>query len=586
MYYYAILNRNGIITSTYASHVKMRTSKYLVEISAKDMGKIGKQFWACSTDNVQYMNTSKSLSDKLEEIDTELSAESGNVASLVSEVADVKAIAENAEAEAGNNTAAIGSVRVDIQLAKDRMDGIADQVSAVISSVGDARHELGQLEADYTETKAKTEEALKTADTDIKALDSAVADNQKSITNLVTAVSGNAIDIQDIKAENIQQKARVNELDDALYAFKDETAKNIEHINKNFQQINANFDGVREDISGLTEKQDRTDNSINVIWADIRIKEAEMADYKAETAENFAEVQNTVNNLDSRASANAGDIASLIGSMNNAENSISTLAERMSTAENDISDHSNSINSLANRVTNAESKLNTATSNISNLTNRTTAAEKAIDSVESEISAVKADMTNYLPVTGGTVSGDLDVSGVLRMRGSQAFFYNVDAKTMNIGTNNATVVNMAGVHSGGTMNINSATLRPYNVIPRDNNSLLGNSNYRWKGIYSQAAVNVSSDERLKKDIAETDSKELAEFINKLPVKTYKYKDDEMNIDRIGLIAQDIIKADPKLSRYFVSSEGDGFYSLKPADLVFPLIAAVQQLSEKIEELKK
>lgn len=583
MYYYAILNRNGIITSTYASHVKMRTSKYLVEISAKDMGKIGKQFWACSTDNVQYMNTSKSLSDKLEEIDTELSAESGNVASLVSEVADVKAIAENAEAEAGNNTAAIGSVRVDIQLAKDRMDGIADQVSAVISSVGDARHELGQLEADFIETKAKTEEALKTADTDIKALDSAVADNQKSITNLVTSVSGNAIDIQDIKAENIQQKARVNELDDALYAFKDETAKNIEHINKNFQQINANFDGVREDISGVTEKQDRTDNSINTIWADIRIKEAEMADYKAETAENFAEVQNAVNNLDSRASANAGDIASLIGSMNNAESNISAIATRTTRVENRATTLESSVATNKTNITSVTSKANTNATNISNLTTRMTTAERNINTNKTDIADIKVD---YLPKTGGTVSGDLDVSGVLRMRGSQAFFYNDDAKTMNIGTNNATTVNLAGVHSGGTLNINSAVTKPYSVVPRDTNSLLGNATYRWKGIYSQAAVNVSSDERLKKDIAETDSKELAEFINKLPVKTYKYKDDEMNIDRIGLIAQDVIKADPKLSRYFVNSEGDGFYSLKPADLVFPLIAAVQQLSEEINKLKK
>jgi predicted nucleic acid-binding Zn-ribbon protein len=548
MYYYAYLNNESRVLSVYVLPVAV-LNENLVQITKElyeDERIIGAKydratgtfmFWACSTDNVQYKNTTESLSAKIDEMDSFLSAEGSNVAALVGEVADVRSIAENA---------GTGVDRLDTQLAS-----LSNQVGGV-------------------------EDAVAAANTRID-------DNQRSIENLVTAVSGNAIDIQDIKAENIQQKARVNELDDALYAFKDETAKNIEHINKNFQQINANFDGVREDISGLTEKQDRTDNSINTIWADIRIKEAEMADYKAETAENFAEVQNAVNNLDSRASANAGDIASLIGSMNNAESNISAIAIRTTRVENRATTLESSVATNKTNITSVTSKANTNATNISNLTTRMTTAENNINTNKSDIADIKAD---YLPKTGGTVSGDLDVSGVLRMRGSQAFFYNVDAKTMNIGTNNATVVNMAGVHSGGTMNINSATLRPYNVIPRDNNSLLGNSNYRWKGIYSQAAVNVSSDERLKKDIAETDSKELAEFINKLPVKTYKYKDDEMNIDRIGLIAQDIIKADPKLSRYFVSSEGDGFYSLKSADLVFPLIAAVQQLSEKIEELKK
>lgn len=548
MYYYAYLNNESRVLSVYALPVAVfndnlvQITKELYEderiIGAKYDRATGTfMFWACSTDNVQYKNTTESLSAKIDEMDSFLSAEGSNVAALVGEVADVRSIAENA---------GTGVDRLDTQLAS-----LSYQIGGVEDSVA--------------------------------AANTRIDDNQQSIENLVTAVSGNTIDIQNIKAKATQQNAEIIKIAQDLETAETEIGSQIDSINDNFTQINQNFDGVRENITELTDRQDRTDNSINIIWADIRIKEAEMADYKTETAENF-------DRLDSRVSANAGDIASLIGSVNTAESDISAVAGRVTRVENRATALENRATTLESSVatnktniTSVTNKANTNATNISNLTTRMTTAERNINTNKTDIADIKAD---YLPKTGGTVSGDLDVSGVLRMRGSQAFFYNVDAKTMNIGTNNATTVNLAGVHSGGTLNINSAVTKPYSVVPRDTNSLLGNATYRWKGIYSQAAVNVSSDERLKKDIAETDSKELAEFINKLPVKTYKYKDDEMNIDRIGLIAQDVIKADPKLSRYFVNSEGDGFYSLKPADLVFPLIAAVQQLSEEINKLKK
>ena len=391
-----------------------------------------------------------------------------------------------------------------------------------------------------------------------------------------------------------------------------------------------------------------------------------MADFKAQTAENFEAAQNAVNDLDRRVSENAGDIGSLIGSINNAESKIDDVETRLGEIDTTIADvemateniaqntaeianvkrsvesvnsglsaantkisnltasvqenaadianvhtdidtlesevsgvrtaastNATNITAATNRVSTVETKtsalesnVNTAISNINSLTARTTATERAIGNAETEIDAVRAGMADYLPKTGGTVDGDLNVDGVFRVSGNQGMFYNAESQNMIIGTGNAKTVTIAGANEGGTTTVNSAMFRPYSVIPRNAESMLGNSNFRWKNIYSQTAVNVSSDERLKKDIAETDSKELAEFIKKLPVKTYKYKDDEMNIDRIGLIAQDVIKADPKLSRYFVNSEGDGFYSLKPADLVFPLIAAVQQLSEEINELKK
>lgn len=639
MYYYAMLNGRGVITSTYASRTPLKTSKYLVEINQSDMSKVGKMYWACSTDNVQYLNTTQSLSDKLEEIDTELSAEGGNIASLVSEVADVKAVAENAEAEAGNNTAAIGSVRVDIQLAKDRMNGIADQVSAVRSIAESANEkgdrlstELAELSNEVVGVEATVGELRDKVDTDVANL----TERANTATDRINTVNER---IDTMQAGFINDLAAVNDAiagNSAEIARIDQNVEAVIHTANDHESVINSLDGQ---VDNLTEATN--DNTVAI---------QELKEFKVEAAEGFLDVQKDINNLDGRVTANAGDIAALIGSMNNAESdisavsarvtnafsdikaldgavtkaesSISTLAERMSATENNISDHSNSISSLANRVTKVENratavenrattlekdvatnktnitnlttKANTNATNISNLTTKTSANATNISSlttrtvaVEKAIDALEDKQGDYLPITGGTVSGDLNVDGVIRVNGSQAFYYNTDAATMNIGTNNATVVNIAGANSGGTTNVNSAMFRPYSVIPRNSDSLLGNTNFRWKGIYSQAAVNVSSDERLKKDIAATDRVELADFIGKLPVKTFKYKDDEaLELDRIGLIAQDVIKASPSLARYFVSAGGDGYYGLKPADLVFPLIAAVQQLQDEVNRLKK
>lgn len=55
---------------------------------------------------------------------------------------------------------------------------------------------------------------------------------------------------------------------------------------------------------------------------------------------------------------------------------------------------------------------------------------------------------------------------------------------------------------------------------------------------------------------------------------------------IGLIAQDVRAVDSELAKFFVGEDEDGMLNLRPADLVFPLIAAVQELSAKVEALTK
>lgn len=184
--------------------------------------------------------------------------------------------------------------------------------------------------------------------------------------------------------------------------------------------------------------------------------------------------------------------------------------------------------------------------------------------------------------------GDANVVGVLRVQGQQAFYYAPSTNSQTIGTNNASGGTTVCCGASADMTLNGANVKAANVLPRANNNFtLGNTTYRWKGIYSTAAVNVSSDERLKRDVCPVDGERLVEFVKGLNVVRYNYKSDPENADaRIGLIAQDVRAVDSELAKFFVGEDEDGMLNLRPADLVFPLIAAVQELSAKVEALTK
>lgn len=204
---------------------------------------------------------------------------------------------------------------------------------------------------------------------------------------------------------------------------------------------------------------------------------------------------------------------------------------------------------------------------------------------------IVALLANYFPITGGTINGDTNVAGVLRVNGQQAFYYAASTKSQTVGTNNATGGTTVACGADAEMILNGKNQRTKNVIPQSNGTYnLGTTGYRWKGIYSASAVNVSSDARLKRDVAyvnDAGTERLADFVRGLHVALYNYKADPQDADiRIGLIAQDIQGVDPQLAKLFVHTEEDGMLSIRPADLIFPLIATVQQLSARVDELSK
>lgn len=201
---------------------------------------------------------------------------------------------------------------------------------------------------------------------------------------------------------------------------------------------------------------------------------------------------------------------------------------------------------------------------------------------------------DYLPASGnisldGTldVAGELDVNNVIRCKGSQVFYIDSAGTGCTIGTANATSSVTLAAGANATVNQSGANWKGPNTLPRASNTYtLGSTSLRWKGIYSNAAVNVSSDKRRKRGIRSLFGDVFIEFIKDLQVVGYNYIDDEADAkERIGLIAQDVQAADPDLAKYFVNENEDGMLSLTPADLVFPLIMFVQNQQEQIDELK-
>ena len=154
--------------------------------------------------------------------------------------------------------------------------------------------------------------------------------------------------------------------------------------------------------------------------------------------------------------------------------------------------------------------------------------------------------SGYLPTSGGTVSGDLNVTGILRVNGQQS------------------------VYDSGTMVTLSTNNRKTMIAGSE--------------IYSKVAISVSSDRRLKENIEEVSADDMTKFINGLDIKSFNYIGNDEPC--IGVIAQEVTEADPEMAKCFVRQDEKGYYSVKAADLVFPLIATVQKLAKEIEELKK
>ena len=155
--------------------------------------------------------------------------------------------------------------------------------------------------------------------------------------------------------------------------------------------------------------------------------------------------------------------------------------------------------------------------------------------------------SQYFPSTGGTITGETNFSGgLVRLKGVQTLF-----------------------NSGSMITLSS----------NNTQTMIAGS-----AIYSKVTISVSSDERLKENIAPVDTQACIDFINAIDVKTFNYKGNETPC--VGVIAQQLEKLSPELAKRLVTKGEDGMLGVKTSDIVFPLVVAVQALSARVAELEK
>ena len=120
---------------------------------------------------------------------------------------------------------------------------------------------------------------------------------------------------------------------------------------------------------------------------------------------------------------------------------------------------------------------------------------------------------------------------------------------------------------------------------------LGTSYYKFKDIYATNGVIQTSDLNSKKDIVDTDLG--LDFINKLRPVNFKFINNQSDRVHTGLIAQEVeeVLTEDKamlIKENIIDENGNKreSYALRYIELIAPLIKAVQELTQEIENLKK
>lgn len=160
-----------------------------------------------------------------------------------------------------------------------------------------------------------------------------------------------------------------------------------------------------------------------------------------------------------------------------------------------------------------------------------------------------------------------------------------NAWRLKISSDGSTWINAMAVAGDGSVSFAGA------VKPAiDNAQTLGASGARWSAVWSATGTIQTSDMRLKTDIAPTDLG--LDFILALNPVRYRWRDTPEEHVHYGLLAQDVLATArahgvPDFGGHVLVDEddADSAQALRYASFIAPLIAAVQRLAARIEELE-
>ena len=94
-------------------------------------------------------------------------------------------------------------------------------------------------------------------------------------------------------------------------------------------------------------------------------------------------------------------------------------------------------------------------------------------------------------------------------------------------------------------------------------------------ITSSKTITVASDERLKADVDVLEKQALIDFMKKIELVSYRYKDEPAGTKHIGVIAQQLLEINPNVAQYFVKVDENGYYSVDYTALSLMALLAVQ-----------
>ncbi|MEP7323444.1 MAG: tail fiber domain-containing protein [Saprospiraceae bacterium] len=202
---------------------------------------------------------------------------------------------------------------------------------------------------------------------------------------------------------------------------------------------------------------------------------------------------------------------------------------------------------------------------------------------------------DFLPTTNGDVDlgsttaewDNLYVNTIFNAKHEGNFIpttnstYNIGAPLTRWGT-----IYMDKISLGPTLNTigisGSALTCDGNWLPDATNSNdLGTSSIRWRKLYTNTAVDVSSDYRLKENIKPIDFG-LKEVLKIKPV-SYSLKGDNIKTTQLGYVAQDLKKVIPTVVHGIEDKE---MLSVTYTELIPVLTKAIQEQQVMIEALQK
>lgn len=210
--------------------------------------------------------------------------------------------------------------------------------------------------------------------------------------------------------------------------------------------------------------------------------------------------------------------------------------------------------------------------------------------------AASSHSHSYLPLSGGTITGNLTVNSSLTCNSritvtgtNYPHFYASDA--------NCTI----GKDASNQLCIQGGTIRPGG----DGAQNLGNGSHRWAVVYAKSGSINTSDKNEKKDIQELEEQYSKDIIMGLKPVSYKFIKNDSNRTHNGFIAQDIeesltsmgittqdFAAVCKWQKVYcedgvndIPIEGEYSYGLRYEELIAPLVKVVQFQQQEIDTLK-